>query len=252
MPLYVQAGLWGLLSGSALVLGAAIAYLAAPPQRVVAAVMAAGAGVLISAVAFDLMDEAFHGGGILPTAAGFLVGGAAYTLGNVVLSRRGARHRKRSGHADGAQQPSGNGGMAIALGALLDGVPEFVVIGVGLLDGTGVGVAMIAAVFLSNLPEGLSSAAGMRRAGRSPRYVFGVWGAIALSAGLAALAGNLLLRDAGPGVIAATTAVAAGAILAMLADTMIPEAFETAHDYAGMITVGGFLAAFALSKLGGG
>ena len=119
-----------------------------------------------------------------------------------------------------------------------------------LLGGGGVSLVAVAAVFLSNVPEGLSSAAGMRRAGRSAGYVFGVWGGIALASGVASLVGNVVLAGAEAELIAAVTGVAAGAILAMLADTMIPEAFETAHDYAGLITVAGFLAAFALSKLG--
>ncbi len=249
MPLFVQAGLWGLLSGSALVLGAAITYLTALSPRLVAAVMAFGSGVLISALSFELMDEAYDQGGFIATAIGFLAGAAVYTAANLAISRRGGHHRKRSGHQ---QQPANEGGgLAIAVGALLDGIPESVVIGVSLLSGPGVSLVAVIAIFLSNLPEGLSSAAGMRKAGRSRTYVFGVWGGIALASGLAALIGNLALADAGSGVIAATNAIAAGAILAMLADTMIPEAFETAHEYAGLITVAGFLAAFVLSKSAG-
>jgi ZIP family zinc transporter len=253
MPLSVQAGLWGLLGGSALVLGAAIGYFAQLPRRVIAAVMAIGSGVLISAVAFDLMDEAYRQGGFLSAGLGFLAGAILYTAANIVISRRGAKHRKRSGSAPGSRQEpaSDGGGLSIAVGALLDGIPESVVIGVSLLAGKGVSIATVAAVFLSNVPEGLSSAAGMRQAGRSALYVFGVWGSIAAVSGLAALLGNIALAGAAPGLIAATMAVAAGAILAMLVDTMIPEAFEVAHDYAGLITVVGFLAAFALSRLGG-
>jgi ZIP family zinc transporter len=252
MPIWAQAGLWGLLGGSALVLGAAVAWVSDLPQRVIAAVMAVGAGVLISAVAFDLMDEAFRQGGFDSTAAGFLAGGAVYTAANIYISRRGAKHRKRSGsNPDQSQDGSDTSGLAIAVGALLDGIPESIVIGVSLLSGKGVSLVTVAAVFLSNVPEGLSSVAGMRKAGRGFSYVFGVWGGIALISGGAALIGNIALGGASPEIIAATTAVAAGAILAMLADTMIPEAFETAHDYAGLITVAGFLAAFCLSKLGG-
>ncbi|WP_413062007.1 hypothetical protein ACLN6N_06765 [Sphingomonas carotinifaciens] len=110
---------------------------------------------------------------------------------------------------------------------------------------------MVAAVFLSNVPEGLASAAGMKRSGRSPTYVFGVWIGIALASGLAAMIGNAALAGAAPDILAAVTAVAAGAILAMLVDTMIPEATESTHDYSGMIAVVGFLAAFILTKLGG-
>lgn len=253
MPLWLQAFGWGLLGGSALVLGAAIAYLVELPQRVIAGVMALGAGVLVSAVAFDLMDEALKRGGFGATAAGFLAGAAIYTAANVVISRRGAAHRKRSGSDADAKQmhASDGGGLAIAVGALLDGIPESAVIGVSLLEGRGVGLTMVAAVFLSNVPEGLSSAAGMRRAGRSKGYVFGVWGGIAAVSGVAALIGNVALVGASPALIAAVTALAAGAILAMLIDTMVPEASESAHEYAGFITVLGFLAAFALSKSGG-
>jgi ZIP family zinc transporter len=250
----LAAGLWGLLGGSALVLGAAIAWVAKLPQRLIAGVMAIGSGVLISAVAFDLMDEAFAKGGFDSTAAGFLGGAIVYTIANIVISRRGAKHRKRSGSNPDASQPAadeGGSGTAIAVGALLDGIPESVVIGVSLLGGTGVSIVTVAAVFLSNVPEGLSSAAGMKAAGRSARYVFGVWIAIAVASGIAAMAGNWLLAGANPEIIAATTAVAAGAILAMLVDTMIPEATESTHEYSGLIAVTGFLLAFILSKLGG-
>jgi ZIP family zinc transporter len=253
MPLYLQAGFWGLLGGSALLLGAAIAYFYSLSARAIAGIMALGSGVLISAVAFDLMDEAYKTGGFDSTSLGFLGGAILYTIANIFITRRGAQHRKRSGHHPGEERQEGSkeAGLAIAIGALIDGVPESVVIGVSLIDGESVSLVMVAAVFLSNVPEALSSSAGMLRAGRSVNYVFSVWSAIALASGVAAIIGNAAMQDASPDMLAATTAVAAGGILAMLADTMIPEAYETAHEYAGLITVVGFLAAFALSKLGG-
>jgi ZIP family zinc transporter len=252
----LAAGLWGLLGGSALVLGALVAWFSRLPQRLIAGIMAIGSGVLISAVAFDLMDEAFKQGGFAATAAGFLAGAAVYTAANIVISRRGAKHRKRSGHDPDERQPDATGeesgsGTAIAVGALLDGIPESVVIGVSLLDGSGVSLVTVAAVFLSNVPEGLSSAAGMKKAGRSAGYVFGVWGGIAVASGIAAMLGNWLLAGADARIVAATTAIAAGAILAMLVDTMIPEATQETHEYSGLIAVSGFLLAFVLSKLGG-
>ena len=133
------------------------------------------------------------------------------------------------------------------VGALLDGVPESVVIGASLLAGGPVSLVTVIAVFLSNVPEGLSSAAGMRQAGRTRRYVFGLWTAIALISGAASLAGYTLLGGAPPEVLATITALAAGAILAMITDTMVPEAFADAHLLVGLITVLGFLVAFALS-----
>ena len=124
-------------------------------------------------------------------------------------------------------------------------------IGVSLLGGGGVSAATVAAVFLSNVPEGLSSAAGMKKAGRSAAYVFAVWGGIALASGIAAMIGYVALAGAAPAEVSGVTAIAAGAILAMLVDTMIPEATEHTHEFSGLIAVAGFLIAFALSKLDG-
>ncbi|KGN42978.1 ZIP family metal transporter [Knoellia aerolata] len=247
MPVWAEAGLWGLLAGAALVLGAGIAWFVKVPQRVVATVMAFGAGVLISALSFDLVDEAESVGGLVPTAAGFMGGAVIYVAANVALAKRGARHRKRSHEIQGSEEETPGSGAAIAIGALLDGIPESIVLGLSLLGGGGAGIPVFAAIFLSNLPEGLSSAAGMKVSGRSARYVFGVWATIAITTGLAGLLGVLLLEGAAPETVAAITALAAGAILAMVADTMIPEAFEKTHMYAGLAATVGFMAAFVLS-----
>ena len=246
MPESLQAAFWGLFSGAALVVGVAIAYLVSVPTRVIAAVMAFGSGVLISALSFDLMQEAFESGGFIATALGFITGASIYTFANIYISRRGGHSRKRSGEQ---QRSDDEGGVAIAIGALLDGIPESIVVGVSLLGGHGVSIVAVTAVFLSNVPEGLSSAAGMRKAGRSPAYVFGVWSAIALASGIAAWLGYVVFAHVDEAYVAGVTAIAAGAILAMIVDTMIPEAFETAHEYAGLVTVIGFLCAFALTML---
>jgi ZIP family zinc transporter len=249
MPQWVEAGLWGLAGGGALVLGALVAWFLRVPRDVVAVVMAFGAGVLTAAAAFELVDEAEKNGGLLATAGGFIGGAVIYVLANVLLAHRGGRHRKRSANQPSEQDQAGSG-TAIAVGALLDGVPESVVLGVSLLGGGGISVTMLVAVFISNVPEGLSSVAGMKQAGRKAGYVFGVWGAIAVASGLSAALGNLLLDDASPQLIAVITAVAAGAILAMIADTMIPEAFERARLYTGLCTTAGFLTAFVVERLG--
>jgi zinc transporter, ZIP family len=167
MSVAIQAGLWGLLAGGALVIGAAVAWYVTIGQRIIAAVMAFGSGVLISALSFELMQEAYKTGGFTATAVGFLGGAAVYTGANAYLAQRGARHRKRSGMTADAKQPGDSGsGLAIAVGALLDGIPESIAIGITMIRGGNVSLVAVVAIFLSNIPEGLSSAAGMKQAGR--------------------------------------------------------------------------------------
>ena len=250
MPVWLEAGLWGLLAGGALVLGAAVAWWVPVPPKIVAGIMAFGAGVLISALAFELVADAAEKGGPAATVAGFLAGAGVYVAADAALARRGARHRKRSGGQQPSEGDQSGSGAAIAVGAFLDGIPESVVLGMSLLGGAGVSPAVLVAIFISNVPEGLSSAAGMKKAGRSAGYVFGVWGGIALASGLAALVGCAALDGVSPAVIAAITAVAAGAILAMIADTMIPEAFEEAHVLTGLVTALGFITAFVVHLAG--
>lgn len=250
MPEWLWAGLWGLIAGSALLVGAGAGDLVNLGKRVIAYVTAFGSGVLISALSFDLMAEAYRRGGFDSTSAGFLGGAIVYSLANWFLARQGAKHRKRSGGQPSEQDQPGSG-LAIAVGALLDGIPESMVIGISLLGGKGVSFVAVIAIFISNIPEGLSSSVGMKKAGRSRAYVFGLWTAITVISGLAALLGYIACRGTSGDFVAAITAVAAGAMLAMLADTMIPEAFDEARNWAGLITVAGFLVAFILTKLGG-
>jgi ZIP family zinc transporter len=250
MPTWLAAGLWGLIAGGALVVGAAIAWWVRVPPQIIAGIMAFGAGVLISALAFELVDDAVRTGGAIATTIGFLAGALVYVAADALLARRGARHRKRSADQQPSEDEQSGSGAAIAIGALLDGIPESVVLGVSLIGGGTVSPAVLAAIFISNVPEGLSSAAGMKHAHRSAGYVFGVWGGIAVASGLASLIGYVALDGVSPALIAVITAIAAGAILAMLADTMIPEAFERAHALTGLITAVGFLTALAVHLAG--
>jgi ZIP family zinc transporter len=213
--------------------------------------MAFGSGVLISALSFELMEEAYQEAGLAAIATGFLLGAVIYAAANQLLVIWGARHRKRSGTHQPSEEDQGGSGMAIAIGALIDGIPESIAIGLSILHGGAVSVATVAAIFLSNLPEGFSSSAGMRKAGRSEAYVFGVWTAIAFACGLASLAGYAVFGALSPFIVAATTAVAAGGMLAMIVDTMIPESFAEAHDWARRFVVLGFLVSFILTKIAG-
>ena len=146
--------------------------------------------------------------------------------------------------ADAAHTVAMTGGLALVLGALLDGIPESAAIGITLLDGEGVGAAMVAAVFLSNVPESLSATTGLKASGRSTRWILGLWALVCLASTLASLAGYALLGDAPAGTVAFIQTFAAGAILTMLADTMVPEAVEHAGPLVGLFTVLGFAVAF--------
>ena len=232
-------------------IGAAAGYFVPIKARIVAGIMAFGSGVLISALTFELMSEAYKQGGFDSTVLGFVAGAAIYTLANWLLARQGAKHRKRSGQQQPSEAEDDGSGMALAIGSLIDGVPESIVIGISMIAGGAVSYVALIAIFLSNIPEGLSSSVGMKKAGRSKGYIFGVWLSIAVLLSLGSIAGYSLFSGFPPDVVAATIALAAGAILAMVSDTMIPEAFEKAHNFTGLITVMGFLVAFVLSHLSG-
>ena len=207
--------------------------------------MALGAGVLISSVAFELMQEAYDMGGFDSSSLGLLLGAVAFFLADREVNRRGGKRRKNPGNKQG------DSGTAIAIGALLDGIPESAAIGISLLEGKGVGVAVVAAVFISNVPESLSAASGQRKAGHSTRWIIGLWTGVALASALASLAGFALLDGASGDAIGAIQAFAAGAIVVMLADTMVPEAYEDSgrRNWVGLVTAAGFGLAFMLSTL---
>lgn len=204
--------------------------------------MGFGAGVLISALAFDLVEEAVEtSAGEGGVAVGLLTGAVVFFAGDALIDRMGGEGRKAS---DGSQAEGS--GLAIVLGAVLDGIPESIVLGLGLLAGEGVSVAFIAAVFISNLPEGLAATTGLIAAGWSRGRVLLLWGGVALVSALSALLGYVVFDGASPGIVAFVLAFAGGAILCMLADTMMPEAFVHEGRLVGLFTAAGFALAFAL------
>lgn len=232
----------GLLAGGALFVGALIAWFIDVPARIVASIMAFGAGVLISALAFDLVGEAVTESGMWPTVSGFAVGAVVYVGVNILLDARDARNRRGSAEGPGT-------GTGIAVGALLDGVPESMVLGLSMLAGHGVSIPILSAVIISNLPEGLSSTAELKTAGRTPRFVFLLWGGIALAAAISSLLGFTILADAPVELTGFITSLAAGAMLAMICDTMIPDAFRKAHNYTGLLATLGFLVSFIIHQV---
>jgi ZIP family zinc transporter len=245
----LEAAFWGFVGGAALLIGAVIGLFVPVPIRIVGLVMGFGVGVLISAVAFELTGAAFDRAGTLPVVLGLSAGALTFYAGDRLIDRKGGESRK-----DPTGTDAGAGSTAAAslvLGALLDGIPESAAIGVSLLGGGSVGIAVVIAVVLSNIPESLAASAGMKRDGRSVRYIFGMWSMVVMASTVAAGLGYGLLGGAGEATLAFTETFAAGAVLTMLADTMVPEAVEHAGAAVGLACVTGFTCSFLLSMAGG-
>ena len=241
----VEAAFWGLVGGFALLLGAVIALNVSLRPRTVGLIMAFGAGVLVSAVAYELVGEAFvavEGFGVI--ALGLAVGALTFYAGDAYITRRGGGERKDTG----GDQAEGNA-RAIVLGTILDGIPESIVIGVSLLGGDGVSAAVVVAVFVSNLPESIAASTGLAKGGMPHRQIYGLWAALAVVCAVGAAIGYGVIGRLPPETSAFVQAFAAGALLTMLGDTMIPEAYEEGGRAAGLLLVLGFTLAFALTAL---
>jgi zinc transporter, ZIP family len=235
---------WGLVAASSLVVGGLIATYVRISPRTLALIMAFGAGVLLSAVAFELVQQAIEtAGGIRSMAIGLFAGSATFFVGDALIDRMGGRDRKRSaGIRDDSR------GLAIVLGTVLDGVPESIVLGMTLIGGGQIGITMLAAIFLSNLPEAIAATSGLR-AGAEPwsrARVLRLWVLVTVVSGLASAAGYGFFGDVSPDLVAFVLGFAGGALLTMLADTLMPEAYENGGPLVGVVTTFGFATAVAI------
>lgn len=226
---------WGGIAAAALLLGALIAMLVRIPARALGLVLAFGAGVLMSTVAYELVEDALRQDlGSPIVALGFTAGAVVFYGGSVLLSRRGG------GEGSG-------GGLQIVLGAVLDGIPESVVLGASLVGGAGISIPVLVAVLVSNVPEGIGASADMRAAGRSSGSIVRIWLVVVVASAIAAGVGYALLRDAPPEIVATAQTFAAGAIIAMLAESMVPEAYDQGGRAVGLATAFGFAVSALLS-----
>jgi ZIP family zinc transporter len=235
---------WGALAASSLLLGALLAFARRWPSRQVGYVLSFGAGALISAVSFELAAEGIEVGSLRATAIGLALGAFTYFALDGLIAGHGI-----GGHARARRAQAEDPGTALALGAFLDGIPEQMVLGIGVASGEGVGVGLLVAIFVSNLPEAIGSASDMRRAMKGRGTVLRLWAAVAAICALASLLGYALADVSSGELRAAIDGFAAGALIVMLIDSMIPEASRESGRVAGLLTTFGFAVATGLSSL---
>lgn len=225
------AGFWALLAASSLVVGALIALTGRLTGRSLAILIGFGSGALISAVAYDLIEEAVAVSATgLSVGAGFVIGACVYYAGASLIERM-----------------PGSGGLEILLGAVLDGIPESIVLGLTLVSGNGPSLAVLVAIFISNVPESVSASTGMLKDGRRPHWIIGIWAIVALASAAAAAIGYALFASASGDVIAFIDAFAGGAILTLLAAELLPSAHAERHKVVGLATAAGFAVAAYLT-----
>jgi ZIP family zinc transporter len=238
--------IYSFLAGFSLILGVIIGTVFKIGQRTIAAIMAFGSGVLICALTFGLMEEAFKHGGFDAIVIGFLTGGVVFIGGDFLVHRYGGRNHKKRKHFKSVRESNGK---AIILGASLDGIPESIALGLSLLEKNGIGLLMLAAIFLSNLPESISSIGDLRKEGFSTKKIYFMWSIVSIGSIVAAILSYIFLKNINLNMRGIIESFASGAILAMLADSMMPEAYEEGGYLIGFLTMLGFLTAFILSKI---
>jgi ZIP family zinc transporter len=225
--------------------------------------MAFGSGVLIAALTFSLVEEAFNLSRSIPSVViGFILGGISYSVANRILDKKAradsspsgttaVRKRKKS-HGDSAGGGKSASGLSLLVGSVMDNIPENMALGISLVTGGAVNLVLISAIFISNFPEGLASTHGMKFNGRSKKYILLLWSIAVIIGTISAAVGFVVLSKASPFVISVAISFAAGAILVMVAESMIPEAFEEGGSKIGLAAMAGFAIAFILGRIGGG
>jgi zinc transporter, ZIP family len=256
--------LFGAVASVALVIGAAIGVRFELPKRLLAVLLSFAAGALITALSFELFEDSYERGGIWIAAIGLFAGAVVFTVLSALLDRWAQPGRRAkpadeyqgsakldtdaaaAGRASSAATTRGTAGLALLAAVTLDGVPENLALGISLTEGTG-GIALLAAIFASNLPEALVGAASMRDQGRSAAQIMTLWTACAVLLTAAVVVGATLLSGSDPAVVSLPLAFAAGAVIASLADTLMPEAFEHGGPAVALSTAAGFVVSFVLS-----
>ena len=265
--------LWGFIASIPLVIGCIVALFVSLPKGIIAAIMAFGSGVLVAALTFSLVEEAFSlSQSIPPVVIGFSLGGVSYSVANHILdkksksgssavsssdtnkntsSKNGAVRKRKRSHGENAGGGKSASGLSLLVGSVMDNIPENMALGISLVTGGAVNIVLIAAIFISNFPEGLASTEGMKSNGRSKKYVLAMWSIAVIIGTISTAIGFAVLSRTSPFVISIAISFAAGAILVMLAESMIPEAFEEGGSKIGLAAMAGFTVAFILGRLAG-
>ncbi|MGE7118786.1 ZIP family metal transporter [Peribacillus sp. NPDC046944] len=239
-----NAVLWGGVSGSAVLLGALMALFIPIKKKAIGYIMAFGTGVLIGAAAYELLGDSVRDGGIMATSIGFIAGAAVFTGLDFLVSKKGASKRKRSNHAY-----SKEAGLAIFIGTVMDAIPESIMIGASLISGGAVSWLLVIAIFISNIPEGLSSTTGLVNSHYSKKKIMALWFSVLMISAMSSLGGYLFLDQASEAMMAGMAAFAGGGIIAMVASTMMPEAYEDSGPITGIFASAGLLVSLVLDSM---
>ncbi|WP_310551555.1 ZIP family metal transporter [Paenibacillus glufosinatiresistens] len=243
-----SAAMWGGISGSAVLLGALLALFLEIPKTIIGFIMAFGTGVLIGAATYELVGESVQSGGLEPTLIGFLAGALVFTVLDWLVSARGGAGRKRSGGGKAAKGGAA-GGLGIFIGTVMDAIPESIMIGASLMSGEGVSLLLVIAIFISNIPEGLSSTFGLKKGGYAKGVIMLLWVSVLIISALSSLGGYVFMEHAGEYTTALIASFAGGGIIAMVASTMMPEAYEEGGPFIGLMAALGLLASVVLDRL---